>query len=382
MDNNKHNIFIIAGELSGDMRAAELLKELSASVPDISFWGIGGDNMALQGVELIEHIRSLSIIGVAEAIKKLPSIRKQYNKCVNEIEKRRPAAAILIDYPGFNLRMAEYLHKKGIPVIYYIIPQVWAWGQDRVKKLRKFVDKIIVLFEFEKLFLKKHGISSEFIGHPLVDRFPADIPAEKSPRTLTISLLPGSRVNEINTIFPVMLEASRIIRDSLDKDVRFILAETSNIGPALYDTILRNYSRLKIQRIKDNTRDALAQSDFAVITSGTATLEAALMEKPFILTYKSSLFTSICGYLFIKIPYLGLVNIIAGKTVAPEMLQYNATPDKIAAKVLELLKNGPRMEQIKKDLKKVKKSLGDKGASYRAAQSISNYIKTQIGPGL
>ena len=374
MNTSHNNILIITGEPSGDMRGAELLKELKPLVSNISFWGIGGDRLEAEGLELIEHVRNLSIVGVWEALKSIGTIRSQYKKCVENICRRKPTAVILVDYPGFNLRIAKYLHKHNIPVIYYIIPQVWAWGEGRVTQLKRYTDKILVLFEFEKRFLEKHNITSDFVGHPIVDlKVDCTRNAEKH-EGLTVALLPGSRESEIKNLFPDMLQSARILHTYYGGKINFIVAENSNLDGALYDELLSGYTDLEIRRVKDNAPQALADSNFALITSGTATLESAITQTPSLLLYRTAPLTAFLFYTFLKLPYVGLVNIIAGKEVAPELLQKDVTPEKISEKALEMLTNESRMEQAQKDLKKVKESLGKVGAAKRTAISIAAFL--------
>ncbi len=371
---DRYNILIVAGEPSGDMRAGELLKDLTDSLPGVSFWGIGGDNMLEKGVELIEHVRDLSVAGVWEAIKNYPKIRAQYRNCVENIRQKRPIAAILIDYPGFNLRLAKYLHKENIPVIYYVIPQVWAWGRNRIKLLKRCMEKIIVLFAFEKRFLKEHGIEAEFVGHPLVEKIPESSQPAEGHAGFTLALVPGSRETEIKRIFPTILDTAEMIhRDRGDID--FILAESSNVEGSLYDSILSGHAGLDIRRVKDDTIQALALSDFAIVTSGTATLETALMEKPMIITYITSFLTAVLFRLFVRLRYLGIVNIIAGKEVAPEFLQEAAVPERMSKKTLEMIGNDGLLNRIKGELKKVKTAVGEKGAPKRAAEIMVRFIE-------
>ena len=370
------NILIITGEPSGDLRAGELLKELKDLLPNTSFWGIGGDHMSRQSVELIEHIRRLSLVGVWEVIKNLSRIRKHYKNVIRNIQKRKPDLAILIDYPGFNLRVAGFLHAENIPVIYYVIPQVWAWGTHRTKALKRFVDKALCLFKFEEEFLKRAGIDCEFTGHPLLDKIPSAAPlGPHAGRGLfTIALLPGSRKSEILSMFPVMLRAAEKIH-ARRKDVRFIVAENSNIDRALYDPALAAHSDLEISRFTDDTLTCLDRCDFAIVTSGTATLETAIMEKPMVIVYRTAPLTYLIYRLFIRIPFLGLANIIAGEEVAPELLQGDCTAEKLCRKVLEITGDDSLMRSMKDKLRKVKHSLGEKGASRRAAEAISRFIK-------
>ncbi|MFH1798156.1 MAG: lipid-A-disaccharide synthase [Candidatus Omnitrophota bacterium] len=379
---NADNLLIIAGEPSGDAHGASLLKELKILLPNSRFWGIGGNCMEQEGFLLVEHIRNLSIIGVWEALKNLPKIYAQYKKIASAVDENKPKAAILIDYPGFNLKIAKLLTRKKIPVFYYIIPQVWVWGKNRIHLLRKFTDKCLVLFKFEEELLLSVGIDCEFVGHPLMDKIdsrPAGNDREgENNGANTIALLPGSRKSEIQKLLPVMLDSAEKIRMS-QKDISFISAENSNIDPALYDSFLSSYSHLSIKRVKDNTLEALRQCDFAIVASGTATLETAAMEKPMLIIYRSSAFTTLAFRLFIRLPFVGLVNIIAGKEVCPELLQEHAVPEEIAAKTLEILTDQTQMENTKKKLREIRDSLGGAGASKRAAVVIQEFLRKDFG---
>ena len=370
----KHNILIITGEPSGDMRGGELLAELKKLAPDTSFWGIGGENMEGQGVELIEHIKDLSVVGVLEAAKKLPEIRKQYNNVTENIRRRRPSLAILIDYPGFTLEVAAFLRRRKIPVIYYVIPQVWAWGKWRIKALKRYVSKALVLFKFEEKLLRDHGIDCQFVGHPLMDHISENHESRTTNHELTISLLPGSRKTEVTSMLPVMLAAAEKIGRTRG-NVNFVIAESSNVSVKIYDSIIQNHTALSIRRVKNDTPEAISKCDFAVVTSGTATLETAIMEKPMIIVYHVSWLTYFISRFFAIIPFLGLVNIIAGKQIVPELLQGDFTPEKVSNKVLEIINNDAAMRRMKDELKNVKLALGKKGASRRAAEAISAFIR-------
>ncbi len=371
------NIFIIAGEPSGDMRAGELLSELKNVMPDASFWGIGGDKMERQGVDLIEHVRNFSMVGAWEVIKKLPRIRVQYRMVTKKILERKPDLAILIDYPGFNLKIADFLHRHGIPVIYYVVPQVWAWRKNRVKILRDKVDKALVLFKFEEDFLREHGVNCECTGHPLVDKAPEPTAVSGTGGPFTVAILAGSREHEIRSMLPVMLESAEIIRRSRT-DTRFMLAESSNIDPALYKSLQSGHEGLEVSRMLDDTFGCLDKCDLAMVTSGTATLETAMMEKPMLVAYRASSLTYILFRLFMNIPFLGLVNIISGKEIAPEYLQGNATPDKLSSKILEIMYDRGLFEGMKSDLRKVKRRLGEKGASKRAAEAVKRFMEKRV----
>lgn len=370
------NILLITGEPSGDVQASKMLKELKIFLPDTHFWGFGGDNLEKQGLELIEHIRDLSIVGIFEIIKKLPQIHSQFKKIRSEIDKREPDAAILIDYPGFNLKLAEYLKKKGIPVIYYIIPQIWAWGPWRINKIKKYVDKAVVLFDFEETLLKNNGIDCTFAGHPLVDSYHSFIgthsPAERDKKA--VALLPGSRNSEIDRLLPPMLEAAHKIH-AVNPGIEFIIAESSNIQREKYEKIYSCYGPLPMKRVKDDTLSALENADFALVTSGTATLETSMMEKPMVVAYKTNLLTYFLGrHVFMIAKHLSLANIIADKEIVPELFQNDATGDNLAGTALSIMEDPLKMDRTRNELSKVKASLGDTGASRRAAEAIYEYL--------
>ncbi len=370
----KQNIFIIAGEPSGDIRAAELLRELKKITGGLSFWGVGGDKMRAEGVELIGHIKDFSIIGVWEAIVKLPRLLDQYRIVTRNIASRNPGLAILVDYPGFNLKIASYLHARGIPTVYYIIPQVWAWGAWRVKALKKYIDKALVLFKFEKIFLSGYGITSEFVGHPLADSL---VPEREEHSGFNIALLPGSRDTEVRNMFPVMLDTAKELIKTRG-DIKFIVARNSGVDKSLYD-IDKDYSDiLKISSITDDTMKTLSMSDFALVVSGTATLETAIAEKPMLVTYKAAPFTALMFYLFVRLPYISLVNIIAGKGIVPEVKQDDARPEVLSKAILEIINDDSQMRKMSEELRKVKAELGEKGAAKRAAEAIGNFIKERV----
>lgn len=367
----KNNILIIAGEPSGDIHAAKLLKELRALMPNTTFWGIGGDAMIAEGFEVVEHIKNLSIVGVWEVITKVPQIRRQMSLVTKESAERRPDAVILVDYPGFNLNLARKFKSMEIPVLYYIIPQVWAWGKGRIKDLKNFTDKTFVLFDFEERLLRENGVNCKFVGHPLMDHLYEGDPLSKG-KEISIALLPGSRKNEILKLLPVMMEAARQIAKY--KDSSFILAESSNIPEEMYSSILREYGDVNITPVRDNAQKALVSSDFAIVTSGTATLEAAITGTPMLITYKTAPLTAFLFFNFVRLEYIGLVNFIAEKKIVPELLQEKATGLSIAKETLAILNDPDRIDLMKSELKQVRDSLGEPGASARAAVEMKSFL--------
>ncbi len=381
------NILIIAGEPSGDIRGAELVRELKPLLNDVSFWGFGGDAMSAEGVEIVRHIRDLSMVGAVEIIHKLPDVWRHYLQIKRLCRERKPRMAILIDYPGFNLRVAGLLSSLSVPVVYFIIPQVWAWGRGRLKKIKKYVRKALVLFPFEKTLLQDNGIDCEFVGHPIVDAF-QDSPAEDraetglagSGETLNIALLPGSRKHEINYMLPVMLEAAAMVRGEIPQ-TRFFLAESPNIDKSVYDSFLSSFENLVERRWRGDTAGTLANCDMAIITSGTATLEGAMMVKPMVIVYKASPITYLFYLLLSRTPFLGLVNIVAGKEIAPELLQHDLTARNLARTVLEISEDPERLNEMRTELRKVKDALGESGAAGKAAGAVSSLYETLYGQG-
>jgi lipid-A-disaccharide synthase len=364
----KKNILIITGEPSGDLRGAELARELNKKAPGLKIWGIGGDQMREEGVDLTAHIKDFSIIGLWSVITSLGKIHRQFRDIKREILERSPDIAVLIDYPGFNLRIAAFLKKQGIPVVYYVIPQVWAWGSRRAEKLGQLTDKLLVLFNFEKEFLAARGIESIFVGHPILDNAPEiqDMPKEK----LTIALLPGSRVKEVKRMLPPIMDAAGRINAAIRDDIRFIIAKNASVPETVYEASLLYYEDLDIHSMYNNTFGALAESDLAIVTSGTATLETAVMEKPLVLTYKLTPFSYFVAKRIVSVKYVGLVNIIAGKEIAPECIQDKATGENIAECLLPLIQDNSLNSETRHQLREVKKALGEKGAARRAAEEI------------
>ncbi|MFC1576370.1 lipid-A-disaccharide synthase [Candidatus Omnitrophota bacterium] len=378
MTQEKKSILIVTGETSGDMHASELVKHLKGLNSGLRFYGVGGKGMEAEGVELVERMEKISIIGLSEVFAKLPRIHAAYKKIMAKVSEDHPTLVILIDYPGFNLRIAKMLKAKGIPVIYYITPQVWAWGKSRISLIKKYVDKALVIFKFEEELFKSYGIDATFVGHPLLDNEKKSSAGKSSfgleEGKFTIALLPGSRTSEVRRKLPLMMKAAAIIAHK--KDAQFTLLKSSSVEDTVYEDILKD-SPIPITSIKDDTYGCLSASDFVLTSSGTATLESAIMEKPLIITYKTSLLTAILFKIVARTPYIGLVNVIAKREVAPEILQYDATAEKLASSILSIISSKEKMEKQVRDLKEVKRAIGGPGASKKAAEIINNFIKLQ-----
>ncbi len=386
---------IIAGEPSGDMRGAGLAIALKALDPSLRLNGIGGGYMRAAGVKCFADITQLAVIGIAEVVKNLSRIKKVFDQTLKQIDATHPDGVILVDYPGFNLRLAPEIKKRGIKVIYFISPQVWAWKEKRVLMIKKCVDRMIVLFPFEQDIYSKYGMRVDYVGHPLVDEIIVDKDRTQVLQSLglsagktTIGLMPGSRAKEVERHLPCMLEAAQILFKQ-NKERQFILLKAPTIPLKLIESILSSslqcHSRSLLCHYRESgnpkhiplkiydgpTYDGINAMDAAIVASGTATLETALLKKPMVIIYKTSWLTFWLAKTVIKIPYIGLVNIVAGKKVAEELIQNDANATNIANALEAALRN----PHIIDELAAIKASLGGPGASLRAAQIVLDVIK-------
>jgi len=374
------SILIVAPEPSGDLHASNLVKDLKALKTDLEFFGLGGLLCKEAGVDIDFDIKKLSVIGLVDVWKNIFTISKAFKGILKKVESRKTDLAILVDYPGFNLRLAKELKKRGIPVIYYISPQVWAWGEDRINIIKECVAKMLVFFKFEEDLYKKNGVSSEFVGNPLLETVKITLPKDEilkkynlSKTKPVIALLPGSRTMEVKTLLKIMAGSAGIIAKELPS-AQFVVAKYKNLPAALYEEVLKGRS-LDIRIVDGDAYNILSVSDFAVVASGTATLETAIIGTPFVITYKVGIINHIAYKIVAKIKVLGLVNVIAGRVIVPEFLQYDATPEKIARKSLEILRDGSKRADMISALGRVKSSLGTPGASQRAARAILPYLQ-------
>jgi lipid-A-disaccharide synthase len=362
-------IFIVCGEPSGDLLAGNLVSAMQKLNSQIKFSGVGGGQLSKTQAEIFCDINELSVMGFFDVLKKLPRFLTLKNLILNKIKVEKPDAIIFVDFSGFNLRLARAINNT-IPTIYYVSPQVWASRRERVKTIKKYIRKMIVLFEFERAFYKKYGMDAEFAGHPLLDIVKSGAPKKDSQTT--IALLPGSRKQEVKRILPIMLESAKLINQKMP--ARFIIAKAPGIDKRVYDEIIM---RVKVEAgiEEDKTYECLNKSDFALVCSGTATLETAILEKPFVIIYKTSLLNYLLYRPLIKVPYIGIVNVMAGEEIIPEFIQFGASPKKIAKQTLEILNNPAKLQKIKTELAKIKSSLGEPGASARAAKLILDFLQ-------
>ena len=372
---------IVAGEASGDMHAAHLVRALKERCPRAVFSGLGGPKMAEEGVGLLTDMTRLAVVGFVEVLKHYLEIRKIFHALLAHVQETRPDAVILVDYPGFNLRLAPEIKKLGVRVIYYISPQVWAWKEKRVETIRAYTDRMLVLFPFEKGFYARHNIDVALVGHPLVDTVRVD----KEPRDylrahgipegdIVIGLLPGSRLNEIAQLLPVMLEAGHRIKAKTLSPVKFLLFKAPTISRALLDQYISQQD-LPVRIMETGVYDGIQACNLCLVASGTATLETAILNTPMVVIYKTSFLTWLLAKLFVKIPCIGLVNVVAGRKIVPECIQQEATAQTVGLEAMKILSNAERRIQIKKELSRVKELLGEPGASVRAAEEVLAAIK-------
>lgn len=363
--------YVIAGEASGDLHASNLVKALKRQDPDCAFRGWGGDLMEAAGTTIVKHYRDLAFMGFIEVIRNLPVILKNLRFCKEDILAYKPDALLLVDYPGFNLRIAKWAHAQGIKVIYYISPQVWAWKESRVKGIKASVDKMLVILPFEKEFYNKWGYDVEYVGHPLVEvvesaRMQPMLPFSDKP---VVAILPGSRGQEVALKLPVMLQVSNRF-----PAYQFVLAKAPSLDDDYYKPFLEGYPH--VQSIRGNTYGLLNQAKAALVTSGTATLETALFGVPEVVCYKGSSISYEIAKRLIKVPYISLVNLIMDKPVVKEMIQHDMNAKNVGDELERLLSDANYREQIIADYTSLKHILQQGGdASGNAAASILHFLK-------
>lgn len=361
--------YLIAGEASGDLHASNLIKELKLQDTKAEFRYLGGDLMQKQGGKLVRHFKETAYMGFLDVIVHLPAILKNINFIKEDIKKYNPDVLILVDYPGFNLRIAEFAHNLDLKVYYYISPKIWAWKQSRVHKIKKFIDKLFIIFPFEKDFYKQFNYEVEYVGNPIMDAIEikdANFTVFKEKYNLEdkkiIALLPGSRKSEIKHNFPTMLKVA-----SNFTDYQFIVAAT----PSLEKEVFEKYShQYKIKLIYDDTYNLLRHSEAAIVTSGTATLETAILNIPELVCYKGDAFSYQIAKRLIKIKYISLVNLVMDKEVIKELIQYDMTAEKISNELEQILNNNVYKNTMLKNFDEMRNKLGGKGASKRTAEII------------
>lgn len=358
-------LYVIAGEASGDLHGSNLIKALKAQQPDIQCRAWGGDLMQAAGGELVKHYRDLAFMGFLEVVKNLRTIFRNIAFCKKDILDFQPEALILIDYPGFNLRIAKWAKQQGIKVVYYISPQIWAWHSSRVHDIRRDVDKMLVILPFEVDFYKKYGIEVEFVGHPLLDAVGTN--NEQRTTNNLVALLPGSRRQEVQRILPRMLEVTSDFSEN-----EFVVAGASSLPAEFYQPFLEKYPNVKL--LQGQTYDLLRQAKAALVKSGTSTLEAALFGVPEVVCYAGSPISFFIAKRLVNVPYISLVNLIMNKPLVRELIQDELNRGNLKAALEEIL-NPEKAAELRAGYAELRHKLGDGGASEKAASTILKFLE-------
>jgi len=374
---------VVAGEASGDLHAAEVIAELRKLDPTVSTFGIGGDLLQRQGMTILHHAREMGIVGLFNVIRHLGMFRRIFRELIDRIARERPDIVLLVDYPDFNLRVAKRCKEMGLRVVYYISPQIWAWRRGRVKHIAKYVDHMIVIFPFEEEFYRRHKVPVTYVGHPLIEELVGPTLSRPGPTgesALRVALLPGSRRMEVNALLPRMLEAIAILRGVPpptsaahaaevrgSTQIETFIVQAPTIDRALLESLAPG-----VQIVPHDRGEAVASADVALSSSGTATLECAVLGTPVVVMYRLSPMTYRLAKWLVRLPYFSLVNIVAGKQVVPELLQSDVTGRNIAAAVRKLLAD---RERVREELRAVRSKLGEPGASRRAAEAIMSVAR-------
>jgi len=373
-------LLVSCGETSGDLYGGELVRHLRARMGEITVFGLGGDHLAAEGTHLLAHVRELGVVGLLEVVRHLRRLHAIYRSVLAEVERDRPALAVLIDYPDFNLRLARALRRRGVRVAYYVSPQVWAWRRGRLRVIAETVSHMVVIFPFEEALYRNAGVPVTFVGHPLVDlvRPPADRAAfltslGLAPDRPMVAVLPGSRAQEAAHNLPPLAGALRLLAVRRP-DLQFTLA----VAPALdAGSLLPALGELSVVPVKGQAHAVLGSATLALVASGTATVEAALLRTPMVVVYRLSPLTYALGRPFVRVPRFAMANLIAGREVVKELIQNEFTPEAVSREALTLLDDPARLARLRDDLRVVGQRLGPPGASVRAADVVARLIEEQ-----
>ena len=374
----------MAGEASGDLHGSHLVEALNKLRPECRFFGMGGKKMRSQGVETIFDIERMGAVGAVEILAELPHYLKVYRTLSREISSGAYTAAILIDYPTLNLRLARLCERAGVPVFYFISPQIWAWRKGRIKQIRQTVNRMFVVLPFEENMYLSEGVDAQFLGHPFADKVHPSMEKTTALKEFNldsnqkiIGLLPGSRKNEIQSLLKIMLNAAEKIQNELG-NCQFILPVADTIDPELIRQQLEGHA-LNIRLVTSKTYDVMNCCDFLIIASGSATLEAGILGCPMVIVYKLKAFTYFLARILIDTEMIGLVNIVAQERVVPELIQAEANPGNIAAEAILHLNNPERLQAVRTRLLKIRAALGKPGVMNRVAKSICQYLDERTG---
>ncbi len=372
------SVLIIACENSADRYGAELVKEFKKKYPHMDFFGIGGSQMEQEGVKLLFSVQDLSLVGIIEVLSHIPRIKKIFNSIIKEVKKRKPTAAVLIDSPDFNLRLAKKLKPLSIPVLYYISPTVWIWGKWRLRLIKKYVQKMLLIFPFEEEIYRSQNIPAVYVGHPIIKKAEVSLPREDffrkhgiNPKKTIVCVLPGSRSSEIGYHMPVLIKAMKIINKKYD--VQFILNLAKNLDE---DLVIRHipHSMNNIFTLSEDAYAAMAYSDMALSSCGTVNLELALLETPFLAFYRISPITYNLGIHLMKLKNYSIVNILAEAELVPELIQKHFTPENIFKETQIILESQDKRDKMIHEFKKIKGLLGDKNAPQNVAIELAQLL--------
>ena len=374
---SRARLLVSCGEPSGDLYAAELVRQLRGIAGELDVVGLGGDHLQAEGAVLLAHVRDLAVVGLLEVVRHLRRLRSVYRAVLDEVDRVRPDVAVLVDYPDFNLRLARQLKNRGIPVVYYVSPQVWAWRAGRVDTIRRTIAHMIVIFPFEEALYRAAGVPVTFVGHPLVelvrpatDRRAFLAAHGLDPDRPVVAVLPGSRAQEVGHNLPAIAAALRRL-GALRPDVQPALAVAPSVDPLVYGAQLQDTG---IVRVVGHTHALLGAATAGIVASGTATVEAALLGLPMVVVYRLSALTYALGRPFVRVSHYAMANLIAGREVVKELIQSDFRPEALTDEVLRLLPDGPRRSEVIQGLAEVRTRLGGPGASARAAAVVAQVL--------
>jgi lipid-A-disaccharide synthase len=375
-------LLLSCGEASGDLYAGALTRELRALDPSLTIAGLGGPQFEAAGGRLIDDYRDIAVTGLTEAIAKVPRSFAALRRLVGAARAERPDALIVIDSPDFNFRLAPQIKKLGVPIIYYISPQIWAWRPGRLRTIRAFADRMLVIFPFEEAIYRDGGVPVEFVGHPLVDLSAPSETRERflakqglSPSAPTIAMLPGSRPNEVSRILPDLVASAARIREHV-RDAQFVVARAPDLPDRLFGPVDSMVAMVPMIVVEGDTNTVLASADVALTASGTATVQTALHDVPMVIVYRVSPMTYRLGKRLVTVTTVGMVNLIAGEMIVPELIQDAFTPEAVAREAVSMLTDRARAARIREGLARVRERLGGPGASRRAAEAILKTVRT------
>lgn len=374
------DLLIVAGEASGDLLGGRLLSELRELRPGLEPFGLGGDELREAGLDAVAHSSEISVVGITEALAVLPRARRIFAELLAQVERRRTRTAVLVDFPEFNLRLAKALKKRGVRVLYYVSPQIWAWRRYRVHLISRVVDRMLVVFPFEVDFYRRHGVDAVHVGHPLVDevpRLPQIWDAPRDPAApFHVSLLPGSRRSEIMVLLPILLRAAVRLRQEVA--ARFSLIRARTVPRQHLETEIAR-SGLEIDLVSEDRFRALASSHLALCAAGTATLEVGLLGTPMVVTHRIGAWSYLLGRLLVRLPHASLVNLILDREAVPELLQWHADSEILCREARALLHDGDRIRDMRRSLAELRGKIGPSGASRRAASEVSRFLANGAG---